>query len=282
MLEEARRIALLISEERIASDQVLDVIGGAAGTILGLTALYEAVPDREILERAIACGEHLLETRTENETGHRAWVTDEGLRTTGYSHGTAGIVYALLRLYEHTRDARLLETAKEAIAYEDTQYSPENRNWVDFARPGEPVYKWQWCRGAPGIGLARLGGLAVLDTEQVHKDIELSLQATLEFGVQGVDHPCCGNMGRAEVLLASGRRLSRPELEEAARERAWRVVTAGRSALTASSCTRCCPSRWTTRASSRARPASATSCCAWPVPICSLRCSCGSERRRAE
>ena len=43
--------------------------------------------------------------------------------------------------------------------------------------------------------------------------------------MQGVDHPCCGNMGRAEVLLASGRRLSRPELEEAARERAWRVVT---------------------------------------------------------
>ena len=59
----------------------------------------------------------------------------------------------------------------------------------------------------------------------MHKDIELSLQSTLEFGVQGVDHPCCGNMGRAEVLLASGRRLSRPELEEAARERAWRVVT---------------------------------------------------------
>jgi type 2 lantibiotic biosynthesis protein LanM len=225
LLEEARRIALLISEERIASDQVLDVIGGAAGTILGLTALYEAVPDREILERAIACGEHLLETRTENETGHRAWVTDEGRRTTGFSHGTAGIVYALLRLYEHTRDARLLETAKEAIAYEDTQYSPENRNWVDFSKPDEPGYKWQWCYGAPGIGLARLGGLAVLDTEQVHKDIELSLQSTLEFGVQGVDHPCCGNMGRAEVLLASGRRLSRPELEEAARERAWRVVT---------------------------------------------------------
>ena len=152
-------------------------------------------------------------------------MTDEGRRTTGFSHGTAGIVYALLRLYEHTRDARLLETAKEAIAYEDTQYSPENRNWVDFSKPDEPGYKWQWCYGAPGIGLARLGGLAVLDTEQVDKDIELSLQSTLEFGVQGVDHPCCGNMGRAEVLLASGRRLSRPELEEAARERAWRVVT---------------------------------------------------------
>ena len=225
LLEEAHRVADLITEDLIASDQVLDVIGGAAGALLGLLAFYEAQPDRQILERAIVCGEHLLETRTATEAGYRAWVTDEGLRTTGYSHGTAGIVYALLRLYEHTRDARLLETAKEAIAYEDTQYSPENRNWVDFGKPGEPGYRWQWCRGAPGIGLARLGGLAVLDTEQVHTDIEVSLQATLEFGVQGVDHPCCGNMGRAEGLLASGRRLSRPELEEAARARAWRVVT---------------------------------------------------------
>ena len=52
-------------------------------------------------------------------------MTDEGRRTTGFSHGTAGIVYALLRLYEHTRDARLLETAKEAIAYEDTVLAGE-------------------------------------------------------------------------------------------------------------------------------------------------------------
>jgi type 2 lantibiotic biosynthesis protein LanM len=225
LLQEARRIALLISEERIASDRVLDVIGGAAGTILGLMALYEALPDGEILKRAIACGEHLLETRTDNGTGHRAWATDEGLRITGFSHGTAGIAYALLRLYEHTEDARLVDAAKEAIAYEDTLYSPEDRNWVDSAKPGKPAYLWQWCRGAPGIGLARLGGLNVLHTEQVREDIELALQTTLEFGVQSVDHPCCGNMGRAELLLSAGQRLARPELEEVARTNAWRAVT---------------------------------------------------------
>lgn len=225
LLEDARRVADLITEDLIEADRVLDVIGGAAGALLSLLALYEARPDPKVLEQAIACGEHLLETRTATETGPRAWVTDEGLRTTGFSHGTAGIVYALLRLYEHTRDARLLEAAEEAIAYEDTQYSPENRNWADYAKSGEPGYLWQWCRGAPGIGLARLGGLSILDTEQVREDIELALQTTLEFGVKGVDHPCCGNLGRAEILLSAGQRLSRPELEEAARARAWRTVT---------------------------------------------------------
>jgi lantibiotic modifying enzyme len=152
-------------------------------------------------------------------------VTDDGRRTTGFSHGTAGIAYALLRLYEHTRDARFFEAAEEAIAYEDTQYSPENRNWVEFREPGEPAYQWQWCHGAPGIGLARVGGLDVLDTEQVREDIELAVQTTVEFGVRGVDHPCCGNLGRAELLLSAGRRLARPDLEEAARANAWRVVS---------------------------------------------------------
>ena len=51
------------------------------------------------------------------------------------------------------------------------------------------------------------------------------MQTTIEFGVQGADHPCCGNLGRAELLLTAGRRLARPELEEAARANAWRVIS---------------------------------------------------------
>jgi type 2 lantibiotic biosynthesis protein LanM len=225
LLEDARRVTNLITEDVIASDRALDVIGGAAGAILSLLALYEVRPNRRILEPAIACGGHLLEARTATDAGLRAWVTDEGLRTTGFAHGTAGIAYSLLRLYGHTRDPRFLEAAKEAIAHEDTQYSPENHNWVGFKEPGEPAYQWQWCHGAPGIGLARVGGLGVLDTGQVREDIDLAVQTTLDFGVQGVDHPCCGNMGRAELLLSAGQRLARPELEEAARANAWRVVS---------------------------------------------------------
>jgi type 2 lantibiotic biosynthesis protein LanM len=225
LLEDARRVTDLITEDVIASDRALDVIGGAAGAILSLLALYEVGRDRRILEPAIACGEHLLEARTVTDSGLRAWVADGGRRATGFSHGTAGIAYSLLRLYGHTQDPRFLEAAKEAIAFEDTQYSPENHNWVDFREPGEPAYQWQWCHGAPGIGLARLGGLGILDTEQVREDIDLAVQTTIEFGVQGVDHPCCGNTGRAEFLLSAGQRLARPELEEHARANAWRAVS---------------------------------------------------------
>src|SRR5512135_1831358 len=39
LLEDARRAAELITAERIAADQALDIVGGAAGAILGLLAL---------------------------------------------------------------------------------------------------------------------------------------------------------------------------------------------------------------------------------------------------
>jgi type 2 lantibiotic biosynthesis protein LanM len=225
LLEDARRAGDLITEERIAADESLDVLAGAAGAILGLVTLYEAQPDPEILERAIACGAHLTDARTASEAGPRAWATVRGVLTTGFSHGAAGIAYALLRLYEHTQDQRLLEAAQEGIAYEDTTYSPEIGNWAAYRKHDEPSYAWQWCYGAPGIGLARLGSLRILNTRQVREDIELALRATREIELQPVDRLCCGNMGRTEVLLAAGERFLRPELSETARAHVWRVVT---------------------------------------------------------
>ncbi len=224
LLKDARQLAGLITEDRIAADEGLDVLSGAAGAILGLIALYEALPDRAVLERATACGAHLIGAQTASEAGPRAWATLQGTLHTGFSHGAASIAYALLRLYEHTQDPRLLDAAQEGIAYEDAAYSPETGNWAAYRRQDEPSYAWQWCYGAPGIGLARLGGLGILGTEQVRRDVELALRATREPGLQPVDRLCCGNLGRTEVLLAAGERLSRRELSETARAHAWEAV----------------------------------------------------------
>jgi lantibiotic modifying enzyme len=117
LMEDACRAAGLITEARITADENLDVLSGAAGAILGLVTLYEARPNREFLDRAIACGAHLVDARTTSVVGSRTWATLGGLLHTGFSHGAAGITYALLRLYEHTQDSRLLEAAKEGIAY---------------------------------------------------------------------------------------------------------------------------------------------------------------------
>ena len=226
LLEDARRVANLVTEDHIAADGAFDVIAGSAGAILSLLALQEREPDAEVLRKAVLCGEHLLENRTESRAGPRVWTTVTGTTNTGFSHGAAGIAYALLRLHLHTGDVRVLEAAKEAVAYEESEYSPEMGNWADYGEKGDEArYLWQWCRGAPGIGLARLGGLRVLDDERVREDVEIALRGTHQFGTtQSVDYPCCGVMGRVELLLSAGGILARPDLVQGAREIAWRTV----------------------------------------------------------
>jgi lantibiotic modifying enzyme len=74
----------------------------------------------------------------------------------------------------------------------------------------------RWCHGAAGIGLARVAGLGGLDTEAIRHDLDVALQTTERVGVQGVDHLCCGTMGRVDVLLTAARRLGRASWLEAA------------------------------------------------------------------
>ena len=224
LLEDARQAALLITFERIAADKTLDIIAGTAGASLGLLALQRVAPDPEILERAIACGRHLVDARVMAETGYRAWPTIGGKCLTGFSHGAAGIAYALLRLYETTGEAEFLDAAREGIAYEASVFVPEAGNWPDFRHEEQPAFMSAWCHGAAGIGLARLGGLPLLDTAGIRADVEAALQTTQQQGAMGIDLLCCGTLGRLEFLLAAAERLSRPELTETARQHASGVI----------------------------------------------------------
>jgi len=223
LLGEARRVALFITPDRAAADTSLDVIGGAAGAILGLLALYRRSGGG--LDQALACGRRLLEARRRSETGHRAWPTLQGKLLAGFSHGAAGIAYALLCLHEIAPDPAFREAAEEGIAYEDTLFRQEYANWLDLREENGPAFMTSWCHGAPGIGMARLGGLSILDTPQIRADIEAALEATLRIGEADVDHLCCGHLGRTELMLTAGRRLARPELVGAARAHANCIVT---------------------------------------------------------
>ncbi len=53
-----------------------------------------------------------------------------------------------------------------------------------------------WCYGASGIGLARLGGLSILDTPKERYEIEVALETTLACGLLSLDNLCCGNFGQ--------------------------------------------------------------------------------------
>ncbi|BAZ20540.1 lanthionine synthetase C family protein [Kalymmatonema gypsitolerans NIES-4073] len=228
LLDTASLAASLISQESITSDRQFDTIAGAAGAILGLLTLYQAKPNPAILDQAQALGYHLLNNRTKSETGLRAWATLEDKLATGISHGAAGIAYALLRLYKTTQDPVFLEAAEEAIAYERSVFSPTDGNWPDVRNfslnKSKLSFMTSWCHGAPGIGLARLGSLPILDTAEIRQEIAVAINTTQQFGLHNIDHLCCGNFGRMEVLLVGASKLSRPDLLNTVQKQAAQVV----------------------------------------------------------
>ena len=58
---------------------------------------------------------------------------------------------------------------------------PATKNWPDVrvATSVPPVSTTTWCRGAPGIGLARLAGLRYLDYWRVRSEISDAVKATV-------------------------------------------------------------------------------------------------------
>jgi type 2 lantibiotic biosynthesis protein LanM len=232
LLADALRAADLITPDLVAADEHLDVMSGSAGALLGLLAVHGETGERSVLERATLCGRLLLARRVVTGEGTRAWQTMGDRPLTGFSHGAAGIAYALLRLGAVTSDDAFVAAASEGIGYERSVFSSAVGNWPDLrptALGREPTFVVRWCHGAAGIGLARLGGIELLDTDEVRQDVDAALAATHRCDGHDVDHLCCGNFGRIELLLQGGQKLRRPELNETAtRMAAWSMARAGR------------------------------------------------------
>lgn len=215
LAEDALRAASLVTQDAVARDRVFDVVAGSAGAILGLLRLHRYVPDPAVLARAVAAGEHLLRHRC-CEAGRSTWLTVGEHPLTGFAHGAAGIALALQRLHHATGETRFATAANEAIAFERSVYSHAARNWPDFrsltAQGADPGFSMMWCHGAPGIGLCRLAALREKKDLETLSEVESAAAATMDFGLRGPDHLCCGNLGRADFLLEAGLCLDRPTL----------------------------------------------------------------------
>src|SRR4029077_2749230 len=72
--DDAHRASELLTDELIAADKRLDVIGGRAGAILRLRRLYGGGHPGPVLRRAAKRGEHRLGQGRLAEPGRRSWV----------------------------------------------------------------------------------------------------------------------------------------------------------------------------------------------------------------
>ena len=227
LLDDAAALADWITPSVIAGDAELDVLSGSAGAILGLLALHEASGYDRALETGVACADHLLAHRVDSN-GHRAWRTVHERPLTGFSHGAAGIAYALVRLYGITGDRSYLDAACEGIEFERAVFSKRHGNWPDRRPAGaaDPTgFPVRWCHGAAGIVLARLGCRRIAEIPGIEAEIDAGLRATRERYLQKADFLCCGNLGRAETFLVAAGLTDDPESRRLAATGAASVIS---------------------------------------------------------
>jgi type 2 lantibiotic biosynthesis protein LanM len=227
-IETAIALSRLMDKQAIRTDRHNDVIAGGAGAILALLALWRETREPVLMEKALLCGEQLLRSRVSRNGTPRAWKTVAQRPLAGFSHGAAGIGLALLRLHQAAPDVRFLDAALEGFAYERTLFSAEAGNWADLRDGFENRVDFGgWCHGAPGIALARMAALEIHDDPLLRSDLDCALRFLTRSEIGSNATLCCGEIGKADILLEAGRRLGRPELISLAHERAS-AVAAGR------------------------------------------------------
>jgi type 2 lantibiotic biosynthesis protein LanM len=227
---DAQTAAALVTDDLIAADKQLDVIGGAAGAILALLRLYRVGGAETVLRRAEKCGEHLLAQSRPGAQGQRSFL-GQGVGTrplNGMSHGAAGFAYALAALAAASGRDDFASAASECIAFENSSYDVARKNWPDLRGGGEPSWPCQWCHGAPGIGLARIatGRRGTISAKSMRADIEGAAAAVERAWPGNVDTLCCGTLGSVEFLCEAADALGRNDLRDLAARRLASVMQA--------------------------------------------------------
>jgi type 2 lantibiotic biosynthesis protein LanM len=233
LLADAQVAAGLFTDDLIAADKQLDVMGGSAGAILGLLRLHRDSQSSDVLKRAIKCGEHLLRQPRIGPEGRRCW-SGQGSgpqALNGMSHGAAGFAYALASLSAATDRDEFAKAASECITFENLSFDAERNNWPDLRGDGEPGWPCQWCHGGPGIGLARIaitkrGGL---DAKLLATDIQNALVGVERGWPGALDTLCCGTLGSIEFFCEAGSALGRSDLRELAARRLMSLLQAAKS-----------------------------------------------------
>jgi lantibiotic biosynthesis protein len=218
-------------------EQGTDVISGVAGTIPVLLLVHERYGRPAFVDLAIRCAEKLEKSANRSDDGY-SWNTigtpgQEQRDLTGFSHGTAGIGWAMLELEYATGDKRFRAIADQAFRYERHWFSSEKGNWPDF-RSGptpngsapEPGYSVGWCHGAPGIGFSRLRAFELTSEGEFAVEARVAAATTMRYfespqTYQSSYSLCHGAAGNADFLLEASLVLGESEYRECA-ERAAR------------------------------------------------------------
>ena len=130
-----------------------DIVSGTSGTILTLLYLAERQGREDALVTARQAGQRLLDKQIEMGAGLRWDIYDGYAREMpNFSHGTAGVAYALATLSEATGEASFLDAALAGARYLTSIATVSDEGYLikHNAPEGEDLFYLSWCHGPVG------------------------------------------------------------------------------------------------------------------------------------
>ena len=270
-------------------ERATDVLAGSAGAVPALLHLRSKYDREPLLELARRHGEFLIGAARKTPTGW-SWNTlniPAEQRTqdlNGFSHGAAGISWALLELWKATGEEKFRVAAEQGFAYERQWFDPRQENWPDFrglydtwgsGGGNQPGFMAAWCHGAPGIGLSRVRAYELTGQEVYRREAEAALRCTGRTLAaptapgQANYSLCHGSAGNADLLVYASRVFGDDSHQRLAEQVGLAAVEQYRKTFSPWPCG--VLQGGETPAASSASPASATSTSASTTPRASLR-----------
>lgn len=140
----------------------------------------------------------------------------------GFSHGTSGVAWSLLRLYKYSDNKDFFETALNALEYDRSLFNPQKANWEDLR--GKEKDSISWCHGAAGIGMSRILYLRYINDHELLNEIEIALTTTVTKGL-GKSHSLChGDLGNSDLFCLAAQNLSNQNYLKTARSIGMKVL----------------------------------------------------------
>lgn len=199
-----------LTPELLAADTRLDVISGVAGLLRPLARLSTGVHG----QRAQALLQLVANKLVAQQHRDGGWITlTNSPALTGLAHGASGIAAGLVQAFGVLGEERYLDAAMRGLDFEQRCFNPQVGNWPDLRSNSRSGFMLGWCAGAPGISLVRHQLLQLLadhpQAEQWQEQLEVGMHATASAALLERDHLCCGNLGRAAILIALGHQHNR-------------------------------------------------------------------------
>lgn len=186
-------------------DDEFDFVQGWCGALTVLVNLYQLTPRetlRALIEKLCRAIQSALTlddgTLRLNSTGKPLW--------TGFSHGISGVLQAIGKAWEVTKDPRLAESIAQWVQAENRL--TVDGFWLDLRENAKSASLTKWCHGDGGILLSRhwlaqaMGNVLDAETRTVlEQDAERCERHLWEQGLGSGYSLCHGDFGNLMCLL---------------------------------------------------------------------------------